>query len=171
MSMSDHNPDSPETIFRVDRAHLLAAIFMAALALLISGAAFTYLFWVPFLPLVMIYYVLRSRTVITTDGITAYYAFKRPATMPWAEFTGLGFQGSRALAFGSRNKKMRLPGISFNSLPKLEKASFGRIPDVITKAHQAADDQVVIINKDGHQVLISKDEYDARIHSDTADND
>ena len=50
--------------------------------------------------------------------------------------------------------------MTFNSLPQLEAASAGRIPDALTQGRQAADDKVVIVHKDGRQVLVDKQEYE-----------
>ena len=49
--------------------------------------------------------------------------------------------------------------MTFNSLPRLSEASRGRIPDALTQGREAADDKVVIVHRDGQQVLLSKEEY------------
>ena len=51
--------------------------------------------------------------------------------------------------------------MTFNSLPRLAEASRGRIPDALTAGKEAADEKVVVIHRDGQQVMMSKDEFDA----------
>ena len=49
--------------------------------------------------------------------------------------------------------------VTFNSLITLSVASDGRIPDPVTPGREAADRKVQVVNKDGHAVLMDKDEY------------
>ena len=54
-------------------------------------------------------------------------------------------------------------------------ASRGRIPDALTQGREAADDKVVIVHRDGQQILLSKEEYAAYLEKhpelkDSADN-
>lgn len=152
-------PKAPEaTVFPVDRTHLLGAIVMALISLLVIGAKPLYLFWILALPAIFAYWVIKSKTVVDTKGITAHYAFKAPKTMTWEDFSGIRFGGSTTYARNSANTEFPLPGVSFNSLPQLSEASHGRIVDALTAGREAADEKVVVYYKDGRQILKNKDE-------------
>jgi hypothetical protein len=147
-------------VFRPERTHLLAAIIMILLSLFIIGSDLLYLFWLPLLPVVFIMWVVRAHTIVDDTGITAHPAFAQPTTTDWADIAGIGFGRSQAFLQTKEGKKITLPGVTFNSLPQLEAASAGRIPDALTQGRQAADDKVVIVHKDGWQVLVDKQEYE-----------
>lgn len=153
---------SPENAaeFRPDRTHLLGAAIMFGILLIAIGAAPQYLFWVLAFPIVFVVWVLRSRTVVNEKGIDIDYAFGKNVSLPWEEVAGIGFRRARAFVQTKEKKTFSLPGVSFNSLPALEEASRGRIPDALSQGLAAADDKVRIVYKDGHEVLISKEEYD-----------
>lgn len=146
--------------FKPDRTHILAAVIMSCIMLLVVGALPKFLLWLPLLPVVFIYWVLKSRTTVDESGITAQYAFKATQHVAWDNFAGIGFARSTAFAQTTDDTKITLPGVSFNSLPDLEAASAGRIPDALTQGRMAANEKVVIVHKDGRQILISKEEYD-----------
>lgn len=162
--MSTQQPSQASTpaVLTPDRTHLLGAGIMVCILLLVMGAAPLQLFWLPLVPIIFIVWVLRSKTIVDAQGITIQYAFRAPVAIPWEQFQGIGFQRSRSFVATTDEKTYTLPGVSFNSLPKLEEASQGRIPDALTQAHKAADGKVLVVHKDGHQVLMSKEEFDAQ---------
>ena len=146
-------------VFTPARDHILGIIFLSAIALLSIGWAPKYLGWLLIIPILGIWWVLKSRTRVSEKGIAISYAFKGSKTIPWEEFSGIGFQRARAFARTKSGKQHSLPGITFNSLPELSKASRGRIPDALTAGREAADEKVVVVHRDGQQVLMSKEEY------------
>ncbi|MEJ5998726.1 PH domain-containing protein [Corynebacterium sp. H130] len=163
--MSSENvatPSSPQatqaTTFNADRTHLIGAVVMALISLLAIGAKPLYLFWILFIPALFAYWVIKSKTVVDENGITAHYGFSGPKSVDWDNFAGIRFGGSKTFARSSSNEEFSLPGVSFNSLPKLSAASQGRIVDALTAGREAADDKVVVFHKDGRQVLKHKDE-------------
>ena len=85
--------------------------------------------------------------------------FKGSQNISWDNFAGIGFQRAKAFARTKSGKQFTLPGVTFNSLPRLSDASRGRIPDALTAGRDAADEKVVIVHRDGQQVLMSKEEY------------
>ncbi|AGF72297.1 PH domain-containing protein [Corynebacterium halotolerans] len=160
MSSEAEHPESAQ--FQPERTHLLAALLMIGIAMLVIGVAPLYLFWILVFPILFIVWVLRARTVVDGSGIRIRYAFRGSRHIVWDDLSGVGFRGSRALATTTGGREFLLPGVTFNSLPRLSKASQGRIPDVLTAGRAAADDKVVVIHRDGEQVLITKEEYAAR---------
>lgn len=146
--------------FKPDRTHILAAVIMSCIMLLVAGTLPRFLLWLPLLPIIFIYWVLKSRTTVDESGITAQYAFKATQHVAWDNFAGIGFARSIAFAQTADGTKITLPGVSFNSLPDLEAASAGRIPDALTQGRMAANEKVVIVHKNGRQILLSNEEYD-----------
>lgn len=155
-SRADH---SPAETFKPTREHLLGIGLLAAIALLSIGWAPKYLFWILIFPILGFWWVLRSRTTVDSHGIHIRYGFRGPKDIAWKDFAGIGFQRSRAYARTTDGENLNLPGVTFNSLPRLAKASQGRIPDALTAGRNAADDKVVIVHRDGQQVLLTKEEY------------
>lgn len=152
-------PQAPQaTTFHADRTHLIGAGVMALISLLVIGAKPLYLFWILALPALFAYWVIKSKTVVDQQGITAHYAFSAAQKVTWEDFAGIRFSGSKTFARNSSDKEFSLPGVSFNSLPELSAASEGRIVDVLTAGREAADDKVVVFYKDGRQILKRKDE-------------
>ena len=148
-------------IFKPDRTHVLAAAIMAGIMLLVVAAKPVILGWFLILPVAFVYWVLRSKTSVDDTGITAADAFKKQTHVPWENITGIGFRRAQAFVQTTDGTTINLPGVSFNDLPQLEEASVGRIPDALTQGRKAADEKVVVVHKDGHQVLMSKEEYEA----------
>ena len=106
-----------------------------------------------------IWWVLRARTTVDSKGIHITYGFRGPKHIEWKDFQGIGFQRSKAYARTTKGDNFNLPGVTFNSLPRLAAASNGRIPDALSAGRDAADDKVVIIHRDGQQILLTKEEY------------
>ena len=106
-----------------------------------------------------IWWVLRAHTTVDAKGIHITYGFRGPKDIAWKDFKGIGFQRSKAYARTTSGDNLNLPGVTFNSLPRLAAASNGRIPDALTAGREAADDKVVIVHRDGQQILLTKEEY------------
>ena len=146
-------------VFKPARDHILGIILLSAIALLSIGWAPKYLAWLLIVPVLCIWWVLKSRTRVSEKGIAISYAFKGSQNISWDNFAGIGFQRAKAFARTKSGKQFTLPGVTFNSLPRLSDASRGRIPDALTAGRDAADEKVVIVHRDGQQVLMSKEEY------------
>lgn len=160
--MSSDAAPADSVQFQPERTNVLAAVLMIGISLLIIGSAPLYLFWILLIPLAFLYWVLRARTTVGEDGVDIRYAFRGSRSIGWDKLAGIGFKGARALLTTKDGRTHPMPGISFNSLPELSKASRGRIPDVLTSAREAADDKVTIIRRDGEEILVTKEEYAAR---------
>mgnify|MGYP000862596231 CR=1 FL=1 len=147
--------------FRPERANLFAAALIIAVALLVIPSAPLYLGWLLLIPAAFIWWVLRARTEVGDRGVDITYAFRGGQRVAWEDVAGVGFKGARALLTTTGGKEYAMPGVTFNSLPQLAEASNGRIPDVLTAAHEAADEKVTVVYRDGRQVLMTKEEYAA----------
>ncbi|OBG46711.1 hypothetical protein A5672_07760 [Mycobacterium alsense] len=119
--------DSPVVIKVSPIAHL--AVGFLALGLLIPVLA-----WPPSAPLLAIPVVLsamivRLRTVADAQGVTVRNLLASRAVR-WEEIDGLRFhRGSWARARLKTGDELRLPAVTFATLPQLTEASSGRVPN------------------------------------------
>ena len=108
-------------------AHLAVGFF--TLGLLIPVLA-----WPPSAPLLVIPVVLsamivRLRTVADDQGVTVRKLFGSQ-TVRWDEIEGLRFnRGSWARAQLKSDADLRLPAVTFATLPQLTAVSAGRVPN------------------------------------------
>ncbi|AKK10947.1 PH domain-containing protein [Corynebacterium uterequi] len=151
--------------FRPDRGNLLAAAVLAMIAIIIIGWAPAKLWWLLLAPALFAYWALRARTTVDESGLSTRYAFRRSRSLPWTELAGIAFVRSTALATATDGSRFALPGITFSRLPALSEASGGRIPDVVTAAAEAADGKVEVIDREGHSVLMTQDQYHEHLDS------
>jgi len=154
--------DAP-IVFRPTREHVIAIVMMTGIALIGIAWAPRYLGWLLALPVIALAWVFKSSTTVSADGIEMNYLLRRNVSVAWSELAGVNFKGSRALATTVDGTEYAMPGVTFNSLPELERASSGRITDVITRSKEATDGKYEIINKDGYGVLLTSEEYEAYV--------
>lgn len=157
MSSEAHKPSA--TYFRPERTHVLATVLMAGIALIGISWAPLALGWLLIIPIIFVVWVFKAHTRVDSNGVSTSYLFRKNVSVPWKELEGVGFKGSRAFASTTNGDKVYLPGITFNSLPRLEAASGGMIPDVLTAGLASVDGKVSVISKDGRQVLMTQEEH------------
>lgn len=81
------------------------------------------------IPVVASAMIVRLRTVADTRTVTAR-TLLGSRTVDWAEIKGLRFvKGSWARAELSSGEDMRLPAVTFATLPRLTEVSGGRVPN------------------------------------------
>jgi hypothetical protein len=108
-------------------AHLAVGFF--TLGLLIPVLA-----WPPSTPLLAIpvllsALIIRLRTVADDQGVTVRGLFGS-RTVRWDDIDGLRFhRGSWARARLTSGEELRLPAVTFATLPQLTEASSGRVPN------------------------------------------
>ena len=108
-------------------AHL--AVGFLALGLLIPVLA-----WPPSAPLLLIpvlvsALIVRLRTVADHDGVTVR-SLLGSRIVPWDDIDGLRFhRGSWARAKLTSGAQLRLPAVTFATLPQLAAVSSGRVPN------------------------------------------
>ncbi len=109
-------------------AHFASAFF--ALGLLVFVRVFgvwTLLLLV--IPLLSTIAIQRLRTIATRDDVTAR-GLLSSRTVPWSQVEGLRFtRGRWARACLLDGSEVRLPAVTFATLPMLTAASGGRVPD------------------------------------------
>lgn len=151
--------DSPQ-VFRPSREHVLAIALMTGIALIGIAWAPLILGWLLIIPAAYLVWVFGSATKVDGSGIAVKYPVRPNATIAWEDLSGIAFKGARALATTTSGKEYPMPGVTFNSIPELALASGGRIQDVITASAEAADGKYEVIDREGHKVLLSREEYD-----------
>jgi hypothetical protein len=109
-------------------AHFAVGFFaLGLLAVVLSGPAW----FAPLLviPVILSALVIRYRTVADRDTVTARTLLANE-TVAWDDVEGLRFgKGSWALAQCKDGTELRLPAVTFATLPLLTEASGGRVPN------------------------------------------
>jgi hypothetical protein len=105
-----------------------------AVGFLTLGLLIPVLAWPPCAPLLVIPVVLsalivRLRTIADGHGVTARTLLGSQSA-PWEDIDGLRFnRGSWARARLKSGAELRLPAVTFATLPLLTEASSGRVPN------------------------------------------
>ena len=113
-------------VFRLPAAAVLLPVLvvLCVTPLATAGGAWAALFA---LPLVVLAYILYTRTVADPQGVTVHTLLGR-RTMAWADMAGLEFHGSRwAVAVGLDGRRLRLPMVRPRDLPRLTAVSGGSL--------------------------------------------
>ncbi|WP_343287174.1 PH domain-containing protein [Gordonia sp. SID5947] len=134
-------PEVPEVelpqTFRIQRIAYFAVPMMFIVTVILAGASLVWLGWTLILPVLLGWWIVRIRTVVTEDGLKAVHTFST-REIAWNELDGLQFpRWSSVRAVLVNGARVRLPAITFADLPRLAAASRGRIPDPYAAA--AAD--------------------------------
>lgn len=81
------------------------------------------------IPLLLSAMIVRLRTVVDAHGVTAR-TLLGSQTVPWEDIDGLRFhRGSWARARLKSGGEVRLPAVTFATLPQLAEVSAGRVPN------------------------------------------
>ena len=81
------------------------------------------------IPIGLSAFIIRNRTVADADTVTARTLLKSQ-TVSWDDVAGLRFgKGTWAYAQLTDGGEMRLPAVTFSTLPLLAAASEGRVPN------------------------------------------
>ena len=100
---------------------------LGLLALVLSGPTWVALLLV--VPIGLTVYVARSRTIADSETVTAR-TLLGSETVRWDDVDGLRFgRGSSAYAHLKDGRDIRLPAVTFATLPLLTEASGGRVPN------------------------------------------
>jgi hypothetical protein len=109
-------------------AHFAVGFFaLGLLALVLAGPAWVALLLV--IPVMLSASIIRYRTVADRDSVTAR-SLLGSETVAWDDVEGLRFgKGSWAYAQLNDGNQLRLPAVTFATLPLLTEASGGRVPN------------------------------------------
>ncbi|BCO37036.1 low molecular weight protein antigen 6 [Mycobacterium heckeshornense] len=112
----------------------ISPIAHLAVGFMTLGLLVPVLTWPPTLPLLAIPLalsglIIRLRTIADRDGVTVR-TLLGSRTVRWTDIDGLRFtRGSWARARLKSGGELRLPAVSFATLPLLTEASGGRVPN------------------------------------------
>ena len=123
------SPSTAPVVIRISPiAHFAVGFFaLGLLALVLSGPAWVSLVLV--VPVVLSALVIRYRTVADRATVTAR-TLLNSETVDWDDIEGLRFdKGSWAIAQRRDGTELRLPAVTFATLPLLTEASGGRVPN------------------------------------------
>jgi Bacterial PH domain len=108
-------------------AHLAVGLF--ALTLLAPVAALPWTAPLLLIPILLSALIIRMRTVADRDTVTAR-TLLGSTTLRWEDIEGLRFEKSSwARAHLKRGGEVRLPAVTFSTLPLLTEATGGRVPN------------------------------------------
>ncbi|WP_186274334.1 PH domain-containing protein [Mycobacterium kubicae] len=119
--------ESPVVIKVSPMAHL--AVGFVLLALLIPVLTWPAALPLLLIPVLLSALIIRLRTVADDQGVTVRTLLGSQA-MRWEDIDGLRFhRGSWARAHLKDGTQVRLPAVTFATLPQLTEASKGRVPN------------------------------------------
>lgn len=125
---SPAKPTAPVIVKISPMAHLAVGfLVLALLALVLAQPAW----FAPLLviPILLSAAIIRYRTVVGRDALTVR-TLVGSTTVPWSDVEGLRFdRRSWALARRKDGSELRLPGVTFATLPMLTAATGGRVPN------------------------------------------
>ncbi|KUI32145.1 hypothetical protein AU196_21660 [Mycobacterium sp. IS-1742] len=129
MSSSDASAPTAPVVIRIPRtAHLAVGFFTLGLMsiVLANPRLFGVLLIIPVVASVLI---MRLRTVADRDTVTARNLLGS-RTVAWEDIDGLRFSKANwARATLKDDTELRLPAVTFGTLPQLTAASGGRVPN------------------------------------------
>ncbi len=122
------NAPTPPVVIKISpMAHLAVGFF--ALGLMIPVLSWSFSLPLLLIPAAVSVWIIRLRTVADTHGVTARELFGS-RRIPWTQIDGLRFtKGSWARAHLTDGAEVRLPAVTFGTLPRLTEVSGGRVPN------------------------------------------
>lgn len=126
--MSADSEPKPVVIRIAPIAHIAVGFLaLAMLALVFAGPPWVALVLV--IPILLSVAIVRYRTVADRETVTAR-TFLNSRTVGWTDIDGLRFDKSTwATAQLKDGRELRLPAVTFATLPLLTQASGGRVPN------------------------------------------
>lgn len=117
------------SLFRVNpMSYLVIGIFLPAILWPLATYPLA-LGWLILLPIGFAWWVARTRTRITEDGVQLS-TWRSRTEVPWDEVRGVMFPGRGfARLVTTDDRSLAMGGVSFHDLPRLSAVSRGRIRD------------------------------------------
>jgi len=122
-------PEQTRIVIRISPMAHFAVGFLALgmLAVMFAGPSWFALLLI--IPIGLSAFIVRYRTVADRDAVTAR-TFLASQTVGWDDIAGLRFgKSSWAYAQLKDGGELRLPAVTFSTLPLLTEASGGRVPN------------------------------------------
>jgi hypothetical protein len=126
-------PATPRAVFRVSPLVVLFALFLGVCAIPVAFGA-PYLWLVYLVPLGIVAWTLRTRTVVDADGLRVR-RLVGGRRVPWGALGGLRVDRRNTVhAVLTDGGEVTLPAVHVRDLPALAAASGGRLPDLTASA-------------------------------------
>lgn len=121
--------DDATVVVRISQmAHIASAFILIWLVLMMPAFGRWGLLLLA-IPVLLSLAIARLRTTADADSVTAHYLLSS-RTLPWSQVEGLKFtRGRWARACRADMSEMRLPAVTFSTLPQLTAASGGKVPN------------------------------------------
>jgi hypothetical protein len=123
------HPEQTRVVIRISPMAHFAVGFIALgmLAVVFAGPSWFALLLI--IPIGLSAFIVRYRTVADRDAVTVR-TFSASRTVSWDDIAGLRFgRSSWAYAQLKDGSELRLPAVTFSTLPLLTEASGGRVPN------------------------------------------
>lgn len=115
-------------VFRVPAIATLGVLFLAVCMTPVAGSSIWLLF-LYLIPITLLVWLLRTRTVATVDGLTVRTVFST-RVLPWSTLRGLALTDrAKVRAVLSEGGEVTLPAVRTRHLPVLSLVSGGRVKD------------------------------------------
>ncbi len=121
--------DGATVVVRISQMAHIASAFILIWLVLMMPAFGPWGLLLLAIPVLLSVAIERLRTTADTDSVTARYLLSS-RTLPWSQVEGLKFtRGRWARACRPDLSEMRLPAVTFSTLPQLTAASGGKVPN------------------------------------------
>ena len=121
--------DGATVVVRISQMAHIASAFILLWLVLMMPAFGPWGLLLLAIPVVVSVAIERLRTTADADNVTARYLMST-RTLPWTQVEGLKFtRGRWARACRPDLSEMRLPAVTFSTLPQLTAASGGKAPN------------------------------------------
>ena len=125
------SPATPRAVFRISPLMILFAFALGICAIPVAFGA-PYLWLVYLVPVAVVVWTLRTRTVVDTDGMRVR-RLVGGRRVPWDAVGGLRVDRRNTVhAVLTAGGEITLPAVHVRDLPALAAASGGRVPDPST---------------------------------------
>ena len=123
------SPATPRAVFRISPLMILFAFALGICAIPVAFGA-PYLWLIYLVPVAVVVWTLRTRTVVDTDGMRVR-RLVGGRRVPWDAVGGLRVDRRNTVhAVLTEGGEVTLPAVHVRDLPALAAASGGRVPDL-----------------------------------------
>jgi hypothetical protein len=128
-TVSASSADTKPVVIKISPAAHLAVFFLTLALLSIVLADPAVFSWLLVIPVACSVAIVRLRTTADARTVTAR-RLVGSQTLAWEDIDGLRFdKKSWAIAHRKDGSEVRLPAVTFNTLPQLTEVSGGRVPN------------------------------------------
>jgi hypothetical protein len=136
-----------KAVFKIPRTALLAIAFLVFCMTPVALSEVHWLAVIYVFPLGLLVFVLRTRTVADSSGLTVRTVFGH-RDLPWSALKGLTLTGkSRVRAVLADNSQITLPTVRTRHLPVISLVSDGRLEDPSGLTTESTDDDEASSNE------------------------